>query len=430
MNDNLILFNQALDTVKKIIIKNIPKIESDIVLIRDLLGRFRVIIKVKKIKKAEIHNLSESLRKALGAYAPPGKIILFSNELFEGKQLFASEDKIKLDDVNGLQFWLLDRQLIGQEWHRKSLIRITDNRRITFYGIKGGVGRSTAMVIWALKLAKDGKNVLVFDLDLESPGVGRTLLPSELQPDYGIVDWFVEDAVGQAESIENDMITDSPLSNNLPGQIQVVPSYGRLTGDYLPKLSRCYMNLTGQDSQLWGERLQRMVETFETKMEPDVVFFDSRAGLHDIAAVLITRMDADTLLFAVDSEQTWKAYSFLFKNWKYRLDVSFFRERLQMVAGMVPETGREEHLRRFSERSWDLFRENIYDEVDTENPDVFSFDLGSDEAPHYPLPIFWNRALQEFDPCMNKSGIDVQIAEAALGKFMTRADQLVFVPGE
>jgi hypothetical protein len=58
--------------------------------------------------------------------------------------------------------------------------------------------------------------------------------------------------------------------------------------------------------------------------------------------------------------------------------------------------------------------------------DVFSFDLDSMEAPHYPLPIFWNRALQEFDPFRDDSGIDEQITEAAMGKFMTEAEGMVF----
>jgi hypothetical protein len=42
------------------------------------------------------------------------------------------------------------------------------------------------------------------------------------------------------------------------------------------------------------------------------------------------------------------------------------------------------------------------------------------------LPIFWNRALQEFDPFRDDSGIDEQITEAAMGKFMTEAEGMVF----
>jgi hypothetical protein len=287
------------------------------------------------------------------------------------------------------------------------------------------VGRSTALAVWAWWLAKKGKNVLVFDLDLESPGVSSTLLPAEHLPDFGIVDWFVEDGVGQPEIVEGRMVASSPLAQDLSGVIRVVPSYGRETGDYLPKLSRCYLDLSGAEASHWGVRLQRMMEQIEAREGPDVVFLDSRAGLHDIAAILIHRMDADTFLFAVDSAQTWKAYSFLFRHWRGHPQISEFRQRLQVVAGMVPETGREEYLGRFLERSWDLFRENLYDEADADDPDAFNFDLRNEEAPHFPLPIFWTRGLQEFEPSTT-GGIDEQIARAALGAFMEEAERMVF----
>jgi hypothetical protein len=173
-----------------------------------------------------------------------------------------------------------------------------------------------------------------------------------------------------------------------------------------------------------------MVERVEKTEAPDLVILDSRAGLHDIAAATVTRMDADAFLFAVDSMQTWNAYTFLFKHWHRHAQLDVFRQKIQIVAGMVPETGRDGYLKRFRENSWDLFREHLYDQTDAQVTDAFSFDLDSMEAPHYPLPIFWNRALQEFDPLRDESGIDPQIVEAAMGAFATEADRMVFAGEE
>jgi hypothetical protein len=50
----------------------------------------------------------------------------------------------------------------------------------------------------------------------------------------------------------------------------------------------------------------------------------------------------------------------------------------------------------------------------------FSFDLDSLEAPHYPLPIFWNRALQEFDPLGDDDGLDKQIVDSDHGQIRGR----------
>lgn len=426
-----VLFSRALD-IAIAQIKRVHTIFSEeIMLVRDLRGRIRVVLSgnlnsFSKDQQTKLNNFSRELSVHLGAYGfPPDHAILFGNDLAQGEDILVSVDRRLVAREGNLKIWLLDRQIIGQDWIRAPLLRETQNPRVTFFGIKGGIGRSTALVLWSWRLAKQGKKILIIDLDLESPGVSSTLLPSEYLSDYGVVDWFIEDGVGQAEIVENGLISSSPLVRDLPGDIRVVPAFGRDT-DYLSKLARCYAESGATPGESWAERLQRMVQRLEAKENPDLVILDSRAGLHDIAAVTVTRMDADTLLFAVDSMQTWNAYTFLFKHWQQHPQVEDFRQKLQIVAGMVPETGRDEYLRRFRENSWDLFREHLYDETESQTAEFFSFDLDSQEAPHYPLPIFWNRALQEFDPLRDGAGIDEQLAETAMGKFMTEAERMVF----
>jgi len=221
------------------------------------------------------------------------------------------------------------------------------------------------------------------------------------------------------------MISSSPIASGLLGDIQIVPSFGSKTGDYLPKLARCYSEFDEEGSTPWAERVQKMVERMETSQKPDLVILDSRAGLHDIAAVLVTRMDAENLLFAVDSPQTWKAYSFLFQHWKNHSEVKDFRQRLQFVAGMVPETGRELYLNSFREHAWDVFRDFLYDEVLPGQIENFSFDRDDVDAPHSPIPVFWQRALQEFDPVTSPGGVDERTAHEALDLFIERVDHLV-----
>ncbi len=442
MNDNKpVLFDSALEiAVDRVKIAG-TVLGDEIFLIRDLRGRIRVFLPGRsedfsgEPKKA-VGKLGQQLWDALGAYAfPADRAVLYAGDLEQGDEILYSTDHRLVAEEDGLKIWLIDRQIIGQDWIKGPLRRETTNPRVTFFGIKGGVGRSTALAVWAWQLAKDGKKVLVMDLDLESPGVSSTLLPFENLPDHGIVDWFVEDGVGQANLVENGMIVSSPLARDMPGEIRVVPAFGRPchegdTEDYLPKLARCYSDFSGNQPMPWAERLQRMVEHLEIKENPDLVILDSRAGLHDIAAATVTRMDADAFLFAVDSMQTWNAYAFLFKHWRKHPQIQEFRRKLQIVAGMVPETGRAQYFKSFLENSWDLFLENVYDEAGADAADVFSFDLDSPEAPHYPLPIYWNRALQEFDPLRNAMSGDRQIAEAAMGEFLKESGRMVFAREE
>jgi len=431
-------FNSALETAIKLAQQYWETLGDSVIILRDLYGRIRVVLPGDKPKDTKFDNFAKELSSKLGAYGyPPDNTMLFGNSLIEGDALFGAEltDRRLYKEENGRKIWLLDRQITGQDWGRAPFETETQTRRFTFFGIKGGVGRSTALIVWAWWLAKQKKkNVLIFDLDLESPGTSSTLLPHlpySTLPEYGIVDWFVEDGVGQAEMVEESMVSRSPLATDFPGEIRVVPAFGSNTGDYLSKLARCYREQGGKNPASWSQRLQRMVKKIEEIEKPDVVLFDSRAGLHDIAAVLVTRMGADTFLFALPSEQTWTAYSFLFSYWKENPQMLLnFRDRLKMVAGMVPETEREQYLKRFRSRSWDLFRDHLYEEIDAKTTDAFSFDLMSEEAPHYPLIVFWNRALQEFDPIATDMKLDEQIIQAAFGGFLEEADRMLLPKGD
>ncbi|MDZ7854175.1 MAG: AAA family ATPase [Halomonas sp.] len=420
-----VLFHNALQRAEELTLRWRNKLPDEITLVRDLRGRIRPVLRGRRdqIDTTALDGYSRALSESLGRYGfPPQRALLFEDELAEPDAVLAERRQLG-DEPESEGLYLLDRQVIGQDWMRDSLARITTNPRVTFYGIKGGVGRSTALVNWAWHLAEQGKRVLVFDLDLESPGVSSTLLPEQHRPDFGIVDWFVEDGVGQADIIEPELVGISPLAQELAGEVMVVPAYGSKTGGYLPKLARCYAEFSGSQPMSWAERLNRLVEVLERHHAPDLVILDSRAGLHDIAAVLVTRMDADTLLFGIDSTQTWAGYRMLFEHWNRHPNVEAFRHRLQVVASLVPETGRDEYLRRFREHAWDVFRDQLYDQAEPDDLEAFSFDLHDEAAPHAPWPIFWHRALQEFDPA--KGGIDARTAQESLGRFMEAVDQWV-----
>lgn len=224
---------------------------NEIVLIRDLRGRIRVLLQGSKKeltgdKVKQLNRFSRELSLHLNVYGfPPDRIVLFSDDLFQGDEVIKSRDRRLIAREGPLTVFLLDRQVTGQDWMRRPFEQKTKTHRITLFGIKGGVGRSTVLVVWAWRLAKNGYKVLVIDLDLESPGVTTTMLPHKYLPEYGIVDWFVEDGVGQAGIVEEAMVAESPLAKDLPGTIRIVPAYGTSTGGYLPKLSRCYAGMHG-----------------------------------------------------------------------------------------------------------------------------------------------------------------------------------------
>jgi len=156
---------------------------------------------------------------------------------------------------------------------------------------------------------------------------------------------------------------------------------------------------------------------------------DSRAGLHDIAAIAITRLNAMSFLFAINTPQTWQAYRFLFSHWQRwgRSNLLKFRGDLKIVAGMIPEVGIADYLERCRQSAYNLFIETLYEEDDGTLPnDTFNFSIDSFDAPHYPLKVLWNRAFTEFDPIEKPEVFDSNLVQATYGSFVEEATQLVF----
>lgn len=403
--------------------------------VRDLWGRVRFVLPVRPEAGSALAITLEELAKAvtekLGPHGHPApQAILYADELGADLAGLIGGPALELD-LGPPALRLVDRQVTGLSWSTVVETPPASGRepsRLAFYSIKGGVGRSTAAAIGAWHLARQGQSVLVLDLDLEAPGLSASLLPPDNQPDYGIVDWFVEDAVGQGESIIGRMVAPSPLATELPGNIWVVPSHGASPGEYLAKLGRCYLDLPGSGTtEAWEQRLVRLLLGLEEARRPDVVLLDTRAGLADLASVAVTELGADVLLFAVGTEQTWSAYRLLFEHWRRTDAITKLRERLQIVAALVPETERQAYLSAFRQDSWNLFLEHVYDALGEAETEGFSFDLTDQSAPHHPVPIFWNRGLATLS---NFEGLDSRLVEAACGHFLSRLEQMLPAPGE
>lgn len=440
MNQKYIFFNDALKAIGNILSHNPPSEGIKPLIIRDIYGRIRIALDEdgEKIKGYE-EKLSKEWHK-LGQYGGhQGKIILSRDDFFDPESIFKNPDILvyRAPDLD-YEIRILDRQITGQDWTRSIFSESSPSPRLprlVFYGLKGGVGRSTAMAILAYHLAKKGKNVLLFDFDLESPGLSSLMLPANRMAEFGIVDWFVEDAVGQRDEILPRMISISPLSQaaGVTGRINVAAAMGTGESSYLPKLSRVYADIPRGEGMVerFHERAIRLVKDLEEREKPDVVLIDSRAGLHDLAAVSIVGLATRALLFAVDSVQTWQGYRLLFSHWQaYPVILDKVRERLAIIDTLFPESNQEARAKSFLDHAYDLFSSTIYDEIapgsDRLNSGIFNFDLGDREAPHYPLRIKWNARFQEFSAELLSQGIlTPEDISSAYGDFLTGVESFI-----
>lgn len=451
-------FNQALVRAALAVQDQCLPIEWPVGIVRDIYGRLRFAIDAwrplaeweqaegprSEALPAEIYPAAAyqwliEAANTLRPYATPSAV-LFRDDFSNPASLFRHPDWHQTlvtvpastaadgSDVPSREITvrLLDRQVVGQDWLRTDRFDEQDHPpRLVFYGLKGGVGRSTALAMLAYRLARDGKRVLLIDFDLESPGLSGLLLPQDRVATYGLVDWFVEDAVGQGGDVLGDMVSVSPLADNTDGSIRIAAAMGQGESGYLSKLARVYADTPSKAGpQTFADRMVRITRLLEAQEQPDIVLIDSRAGLHDVAAIAISSLASVALLFATDSQQNWQGYRQLFNHWQQRPAVlRQVRDRIVMVQALFPESDQVERASRFVQGAWDVFRELIYDQLEpgADAPeDAFTFDLHNEDGPHFPMRVRWNARFQEFDPLLGHSagGVDVTDIDLAFGPFV------------
>ena len=377
---------------------------------RDLNGRVRLIAPEPSVKETtpqnSIQNLYADLSKQLEPHSHPvSHGVIYAESVEQAKRGASCYALPGFTNV-----WVADRLVTESNWSDIEPIKPDATPRIVFFSIKGGVGRSTALAATAWSLAQSGRRVLVLDLDLESPGLAGTLLPSDRQPQYGITDWLVEDLVNNGEAVFDHMVASSNLSHD--GEILVVPAHGQQYGEYLAKLGRVWMPKVNEAGtrEPWSARLRRLLDQLENRTQPDVVLIDSRSGLDELASACISDLGASLLLlFAIDGDQTWNGYRMLFEQWQCAQVADKIRDRLQVVGALVPETHRQEYLDGLCESAYNTFSETLYDDVAPANPtdigtganstqqvgeqsgDEWNFEATDTDAPHFPWPVLWHR---------------------------------------
>ena len=381
---------------------------------RDLNGRVRLFLDatLEPTEEGEqwrkLQNLANAVHANLSPHVgEPGQIFDFKDSLLD---LIKTSTTYPLSDQLGNilpNVYVVDRLAQEATWETISS-DISTVPRVVFYSIKGGVGRSTALAASAWALAESGQRVLVLDLDLESPGLSTSLLPTSRQPAYGITDWLVEDLVNNGDAILDQMHA-SLGSQQRGGELIVVPSHGDNPGEYVSKLGRVWMPGFTADGQrqTWSERLLRMIQQLEAKHQPTIVLIDSRAGIDEVASACVTDLGAKLIyLFALDSLQTWQGYRILFEHWRLHGVAPIIRERLQVVGALIPTWGDgafTQATRQLRENAYSLFSGSLYDEawpeadedadgLSSPPADLFNFDLPDRTAPHNPCAIGWNQA--------------------------------------
>ncbi|MGD9941560.1 MAG: hypothetical protein AB7T74_17340 [Clostridia bacterium] len=378
-----------------------------VLVIEDAFGRFTFGVWGKNQNTKAFKNLLASIK-------PFGADTWFQGTEvaggFDPMELASSWDEAGSIDTSGEwddRIRLVVRHRMLPAWQRtvrQPLLRELGRRDcpvVAFYSFKGGMGRSTALALFALDRMRHDEHVVVLDLDIDAPGLG-TILPTDTPSSYGIVDYLLELPVfGQRP----DDLRDYYYTLDLPGirstgSVKVFPA-GRLDGSYLGKMAR--LDFEAVDPADGGLRhpLEELIAQIHQELHPDWILIDSRTGFSETAGMILSGLCDYHVLFGVQSAQSWEGLGYAIKKLGVdRVQRGFPQADLLLVHAMVPEALKEKRddvLQAFAEKARDVCSDFYYLEPEQKRDEAFWYldDAGSETSPDHPVALSYRPAFSQ-----------------------------------
>lgn len=421
MTTAVIGFDRATEIFAEILVRYLgTDLASEGRILRDIYGRLNFITP-RREAAGHIEVQAAIRREGIGTWCAAEPVTSLVEDLLRFEQYTAETSVLVHAGIR-----LIDRRVAGDDWLVRPVQLVSDPPRLVFYSVKGGVGRSTGLAVAAADLAARGHDVLVLDLDLEAPGIGTLLLNKQDVPSFGIIDWLAGAGAGaDAEGMVPDMIGPSAFTSGR-AVVDVVPAAGADPGAYLSKLARAYMpGSAGTTFRGFGfpQKIDALIRQLTARRHYDAVLIDARAGLHETSGGLVLGLGARVLLFGTDTPQTFEDFRLLFSAFAQAFDPALVGEDLRSAFKMVhAKAPRDDSDRQpFRERSWEIWSEALYDNQEPDDgsvDDAFVFDLGDDEAPHYPLEIIGDDSYARFNPRSQDYPLSASAYEPVFGRFL------------
>ncbi|MBE9241990.1 P-loop ATPase, Sll1717 family [Synechocystis salina] len=151
----------------------------------------------------------------------------------------------------------------------------------TFYSLRGGVGRSTALAYTAQILASRGKRIFCIDMDLEAPGLAALFgKEDEIKENQGLVSLLLSLDQGERPDIRHHILKVSETD-----ELYCLPA-GLPNANYARLLN--FIDLDAwyrEDKNPLRELIQLL--SSDVTFKPDVILLDARTGITPLNGPLL-----------------------------------------------------------------------------------------------------------------------------------------------
>ncbi|HYO68937.1 MAG TPA: NACHT domain-containing protein, partial [Archangium sp.] len=199
----------------------------------------------------------------------------------------------------------------------------------TFYSFKGGVGRTLLLVNVGVALARSRRKVLLWDLDLEAPGMHHIAgLKSKRPPASGFLEWLMQWQEADFAPVEGHLL-ESFLG--LPYEVPefpglfVLPAFGARSS-FASLYQRIHWHtFTVERPELGRKLFEPLLDGLSEHQGAEHVLIDSRTGITDLGGLLSAVLPHTTVLVGNYSAQNTEGL------------LSIHRALQPAAAGKLPE---------------------------------------------------------------------------------------------
>lgn len=280
-------------------------------IVRDVFGRISIYYDQENINQ---HKIEAQAKELFGEN-------WFNNANYIGDDNFMKMELSKSSKEIAKNVFFIERKISKKTWATEKAKNVFgDNNIITFYSYKGGVGRTTTLVLTALQLARFGKKVFVLDLDIEAPGVSTLLRPEDdIFPSFGCLDFLIEshNFKNSINTLDIDdyvySVTDKKLVGLSGGEVFVMQAANLQDNpdNYYEKLSRVDFNMPHYSEEI--NPVDLMLKMINNRYIPDYVLIDSRAGIHDVGGMALLKYSKLAFLAFYGNEQNMFGLDFVLR---------------------------------------------------------------------------------------------------------------------
>ena len=172
---------------------------------------------------------------------------------------------------------------------------------VSFYSYKGGVGRTTALVLFSNYLSyHKKKRVVIIDFDFEAPGI-INFFNFEDEGKNGVIEFILDTQTSKKEiNFKKDYSFKVSKEISGDGDIHIIPAGDvKNINSYIEGLARIDLN----SSITIVKKILNLFKIIKKEFSPDIILIDSRTGINDVFGILSHYLSTLVIGFFSNSNQ-------------------------------------------------------------------------------------------------------------------------------